>query len=280
MMSTYLTGDTHGSLERIEYFIKRFQIAKTDTIVILGDVGMNYFGTDEEKSAKKLYNSYGPTILAIQGNHEERPYNIAGYETKMWNGGLVYYQREFPNLLFAKDGEVYNIEGKKCMPIGGAYSVDKWLQILRCYLYHSMFLDEQLDADEYERALLFVQGKISDKNYKIRDSLTRIYNSFPSGICGWFKEEQPSDEIKSFVEAQIKKDNKINIIFSHTCPSKYTPVEMFLSCINQETVDDSTELWLDKLEERIDYDKWYCGHWHTNKKIDKMVFLFEDFAKL
>ncbi|MEA4821022.1 MAG: hypothetical protein VB122_02120, partial [Erysipelotrichales bacterium] len=47
--------------------------------------------------------------------------------------------------------------------------------------------------------------------------------------------------------------------------------------ISQDTVDKSTEEWLGKIEERLDYRKWYCGHYHTRKKIDKVQFMFEDF---
>ncbi|WP_221934318.1 hypothetical protein, partial [Klebsiella pneumoniae] len=39
--------------------------------------------------------------------------------------GTVWYEYQFPNLLFAKDGEIYDIEGLKHLVIGGAYSVDK-----------------------------------------------------------------------------------------------------------------------------------------------------------
>ena len=37
------------------------------------------------------------------------------------------------------------------------------------------------------------------------------------------------------------------------------------------------EEWLDKIEETIEYKAWYCGHWHINKRIDKMHFLFHNF---
>lgn len=47
--------------------------------------------------------------------------------------------------------------------------------------------------------------------------------------------------------------------------------------IDQSTVDDSTERWLDEVEESLDYNIWMCGHWHINKRIDKMHFLYHDF---
>ena len=155
-----------------------------------------------------------------------RPADVGTYKTKEFCGGMVWYEDEFPNLLFAKDGEIYRFGDYNCIVIGGAYSVDM----------------------PY-----------------------RLMNGFP-----WFSSEQPSDEIKTYVESQLaERDNKIDIVLSHTSPLKYEPVEVFLSGINKSSVDQSTEKWLDKIEKNLDYCKWYCGHFHTEKKIDKMQFMFE-----
>lgn len=67
------------------------------------------------------------------------------------------------------------------------------------------------------------------------------------------------------------------MVLSHTCPLKYEPTEMFLPMIDQSSVDNSTEAWLDRIEDRIHYKAWFCGHWHTDKRIDKMHFLFHSF---
>ena len=74
-----------------------------------------------------------------------------------------------------------------------------------------------------------------------------------------------------------KEEKDFDIVLSHTCPFKYEPTEMFLRGIDQSTVDDSTERWLDKIEDTIEYKAWFCGHWHTDKRIDKMHFLFKTF---
>jgi hypothetical protein len=39
-------------------------------------------------------------------------------------------------------------------------------------------------------------------------------------------------------------------------------------------VDNSTAEWLDTIEDKLEYEAWYLGHWHTDKRIDKMHFLF------
>ena len=41
----------------------------------------------------------------------------------------------------------------------------------------------------------------------------------------------------------------------------------------------STEEWLDKIEDKLSYSQWYCGHYHTDKTIDNLRFLFEDFME-
>ena len=70
------------------------------------------------------------------------------------------------------------------------------------------------------------------------------------------------------------KGHHIDIVLSHTCPYKYLPREMFLGGIDQSTVDYSTEHFLNEIENTVDYNLWYCGHYHTDKKIDKMIFMF------
>ncbi len=98
--------------------------------------------------------------------------------------------------------------------------------------------------------------------------------------CNWWQDEQPSKKVKQKILDKIQTNNTFDIVLTHTCPYKYIPREVFLPGINQSTVDNSTEHFLDKVEKRLNYKKWYCGHYHTNKKIDKLEFLFEDIKEL
>lgn len=146
----YYTGDIHGHEYEIESFCKRFKPTRDDIIVILGDVGANYGKDERDAELKKALNKLKPTILCIHGNHEIRPWNIPTYKSKEWNGGTVWYEEAYTSLLFAKDGEIYDIEGLRHIVIGGAYSVDKFYRLSRGY--------------------------------------------------GWWADEQPSEEIKRYVE--------------------------------------------------------------------------------
>ncbi|MBO5334241.1 MAG: metallophosphoesterase [Clostridia bacterium] len=230
LLLIYYTGDIHGETRFIKHFILLNYLTENDLIVILGDAGLNYYGNDKGDSGRKrTLNKWNVPILCVHGNHEMRPESLATYSEKEWNGGTVYYEEEFPNILFAKDGEIYNIDGISHIALGGAYSVDKF--------------------------------------YRLENGIK------------WFPDEQPSDEIKDRVKSKLDSVNwKVDVVLSHTCPFKYTPTETFLSFVDQSTVDTSTEHWLDDIEDKLDYGKWYCGHWHIDKSIDKLHFVMDDFV--
>jgi 3-oxoacid CoA-transferase subunit A len=96
----------------------------------------------------------------------------------------------------------------------------------------------------------------------------------------WFENEQPSEEIKRYVEEQLDSCNwKVDYVLSHTAPLRYEPVEVFLP-IDQTRVDKSTEVWLGQIEKRLHYRRWYCGHYHTAKRIDNLRIMFEDYGIL
>ena len=222
----YITGDKHADFREVLYFCYANETTLDDILIVLGDAGINYYANDKDNELKNSLKEHYPiTFFCIHGNHEERPENIKTYKTKKFHDGIVYYEEDYPNILFAKDGEIYNFNNKKVLVIGGAYSVDKYFRLARGY--------------------------------------------------NWYESEQPSDETKNKVKSVLKDlDNKVDIILSHTCPYKYLPREMFLEGIDQSTVDNSTEYFLDEIEESTDYNLWYCGHYHTDKKIDKIIFMF------
>jgi 3-oxoacid CoA-transferase subunit A len=227
----YITGDTHGDFRRVAAFCDSQKTSKDDVLIILGDAGINYYGGKKDAELKTQLEALPITLFSIHGNHERRPEATELYRETEWRGGTVYVEDAFPSLLFAKDGEVYDFCGKRCVAIGGAYSVDKYYRLARNW--------------------------------------------------GWWSDEQPSDEIKRRVEDRLEAENwNVDIVLSHTSPYKYIPREVFLPMIDQSTVDNSTEEWLDGIEDRLTYEKWYCGHYHTSKVVDMLRFMFNDIMEL
>lgn len=112
-MHFYITGDTHRSFDRIEDFCYGYETTTEDVMIILGDAGINYWLDLSDKELKGRLSGMDITFFCVHGNHEARPCEAADYEEKIWNEGIVYVEEQYPNILFAKDGEIYNFNGKK-----------------------------------------------------------------------------------------------------------------------------------------------------------------------
>lgn len=126
----YLTGDTHRDFKRIQFFCSENKTSKEDIMVILGDAGINLCLDGRDQMLKEeLRDNLPITLFCIHGNHEERPFNVSGYEELEWHGAKVYIDDKYPNQVFAKDGEIYDFNGQKVLVIGGAYSVDKFYRL-------------------------------------------------------------------------------------------------------------------------------------------------------
>ena len=197
---------------------------------------------------KKEISTLNITFFCLHGNKENRPQNVGTYGIRSFCGGKVYYEPKYPNIYFAIDGEIYTFEGKKYMVVGGAHSVDK----MRC-------LEE--------------------------------------GTPFWY-DEMPDDTVKAFVEQRLHNEgNKIYGMMTHTCPIDYLPTEMFISTrqnsdikrkprkanskkLFKPDIDRSTEIWLGELEKKLDYNVWFCGHYHIDKKIDKIRMMYNDICPL
>ena len=227
----FFTGDIHGNVNGVAAFINKVHPTMEDVIVLLGDVGANYYNGRKDYLMKQWLNDSGTRFLCIHGNHEMRPVHVSGYIETEWCGGKGWLQPEYPNLVFAKDGEIYTMNGLRYLVIGGAYSVDKYYRLSRGW--------------------------------------------------SWWPDEQPSAAIKRKVESVLaSRGRQADIVLSHTTPLSLEPREAFLPFIDQRTVDTSTEEWLDAIERRLDYKRWYAGHFHTVKETGKLRLMYQDYARL
>jgi len=244
----FITGDKHRNFDYVKDFCRDMNTRKKDVLIILGDAGFNYYEDVRDDKLKKEISDLNITLFCLHGNKENRPQNVGTYGIRSFCGGKVYYEPKYPNIYFAIDGEIYNFEGKKYMVVGGAHSVDK----MRC-------LEE-------------------DKPF--------------------WEDEMPDDAIKIRVEEKLAlEDNKIYGMMTHTCPIDYLPTEMFMSTrqkaaikrkprkakskkVFKPDIDRSTEEWLGKLEKELDYEVWYCGHYHIDKQIDKINMMCHEIRPL
>ncbi|MBQ8391713.1 MAG: metallophosphatase family protein [Clostridia bacterium] len=122
----YITGDTHIPVDVQKLSTKRFpeqkKMTKDDYIVICGDFGGVWDGSNEEKYWIKWLKNKNFTTLFIDGNHEnfEMLYNLPTVE---FCGGIAHKVED--GIYHLIRGEVYSIDGNKFFVFGGASSHDK-----------------------------------------------------------------------------------------------------------------------------------------------------------
>lgn len=160
-----ITGDTHGQnesrLKNIRSNSPEHNPAET-AIIILGDVGFQYYKNKKDWKNKHYAAKMGYTLYCLRGNHEDRISNskeahrIYDEEVK----GYVWVEDEFPNIKYFEDCvSEYTIDGKSALVIPGAYSVDKWYRLQNNWMW---FVQEQLTAEEMKSAEIMASGKHYD----------------------------------------------------------------------------------------------------------------------
>ncbi len=246
----YITGDKHRNFDSVEKFCKETRTRKKDVLIFLGDCGFNYFEDKRDDKLKQRVAELNITLFCLHGNKEKRPANISTYGKRSFCGGTVYYEPKYPNILFAIDGEIYNFEGKKYFVMGGAHSVDK--------------------------------------KYCLEKGLP------------YWEDEMPTPALMKHAEKRLAEhNNKVYGVLTHTCPFQYLPTEMFMTTRKnakqsnfskflkrfpkktfEPDIDRSTEYWLGELEQKIRYRYWFCGHYHVDKQIDKVIMLHKEFRPL
>lgn len=237
----FITGDTHGDFTRVFNFVRNKEricsfAREKDYLIVLGDAGINYYLNGRDTKLKRKLAKLPLTLICIHGNHEERPQNIDSYE-------LVNLEKGFLKGKFYFEPDFPNILFPAVGEIFQIYGQEYW---------------HLGGAWSYDKLYRLEQTKAGNKNFK------------------WYESEQMTCIEKMYCLMKLDEISNKNItVLSHTCPLKYTPVEKFLNH-GVKTIDHSMEKFLDIIEDKLEYKNWYCGHWHTDKTIDKIRFVYED----
>ena len=239
----WVTGDTHGNFEWLDNWCTDHKTTKeTDLLIILGDAGFMYYGQKKarEKYMKQHVQNCPITVLCVRGNHEDRPSNYTSTcFTIMEKDPIVpsgyYFEPDYPDIWYAADGSTFNINGKRCLFIGGAYSIDKEYRIMMGWRW---FADEELTNEEmnnildkvdhkhfnyvfthtcpeawqpYDLFLSFVdQSKVSKKMEQFFTTVSEIID-FDHWYFGHFHAHRPNMEIDKTHAGQ----GEVSMLFDH-----------------------------------------------------------------
>ena len=225
----YITGDTHSDFSRFEKSYYNLANNSLYGIIILGDCGLNFYLNKTDYKKKEYLNKTYPNLIfyCVRGNHEARPETIETMKQVFDEDvcGPVFMEDEFPNIRYFKDGCTYEINGHRTLVIGGAYSVDKWYRLNRA-------------------------GLTEETNDPAKS--------------GWFNNELLTED-EMLEIASVTFGKQFDFVFTHTCPLSWEPTDLFLSFIDQSTVDKSMEQWLDVIKADIHWGVWCFGHFHEDR---------------
>ena len=121
----YVTGDTHGDLRRFRRG-KIARLKKGDTLLICGDFGFVWDGSEEEEKKLRWLSKRKYTIAFVDGCHENYD-RLDAYPEEEWQGGKVHRLGE--RVVHLLRGELYKIEGKTVFAFGGGESKDKEIRV-------------------------------------------------------------------------------------------------------------------------------------------------------
>ena len=86
---------------------------------------------------------------------------------------------------------------------------------------------------------------------------------------------------KEYVEQQLDKAKwNVDIVLSHTVPIEAEPVWAFIPGLDQSAVDKTTEKWLQKIYDRLDFTEWYAGHYHVESEECGIRIMYEDYDEI
>jgi len=85
----------------------------------------------------------------------------------------------------------------------------------------------------------------------------------------WWKEEYWSDEEKKDLFKLLKKEKRFDFVISHTGPHHINEKLFEYLIYKGEHIEnkftDEVALLNDKIHEKIQFNEWWCGHWHKDR---------------
>ena len=183
----YLISDVHEDINfpGLEEYLEK--ATDDDLLIILGDVGLNFQDTEENRKFTEQFLSLEKNIAFIDGNHDNFEY-YNSFPEEEWKGGIV--GRISENIVHLKRGNVFEFEGKTFFVFGGCKSSPKWKE---AGLWH---FGEEPDDEQLATAY----SSLKKHNLQVDYILTHKYEQTPER--GTVSEKLK--ELTQFIDENVK----------------------------------------------------------------------------
>lgn len=258
-MKAYVAGDTHGG-ERNDFsklntflFPEGKELTADDVVIVCGDFGLTFpnltvrQGKNQQDYWIKWLMSKPWTTCFVDGNHENHDF-LLSLPTKEMFGGKVGILKD-GKIYHLKRGEIYTIGGKKIFCMGGAKTTD-------------------------------MPGRIE-------------------GVSWWRTEIPSSKEMYYAMDNLVANGNKVDFILAHTLPDSMIKLYTYKNDIDidfdnpgqilihdevskslHERYIDPTARFMREVCSRVEFDHYYCGHFHDDVTMGKFTILYEKVVQI
>ena len=230
----YITGDVHIPYDVAKLGTEKLKdTTKDDYLIICGDFGLLWNWTEQNQS--------------VESNPED---------TK-WTTNELFWKKHLENLPYTilfVDGNHENFDRLNGYPItewnGGKVQKisDSIIHLMRGQVY------------EIDGKKIFTFGGAASHDRGIATGTENI----DEGVCWWPVEICNQRERDEAVKNLAEHNNKVDIIITHCLPDKQV-MKLGFSEFNATT----TFLW--NIEEMVDFQKWYCGHYHRDEWVSTKI---------
>lgn len=236
----FITGDRHGDFEWLPEWCRENKTTTSDILILLGDHALRFEGIKNRRELyrKDLVKSCPITIFGLRGNHD-RPY-------------------------YKEDGTIWeDIELVKCPLLDN-----------RIYNGKPLFENKMWHDKEYPNIWYFQDGQeyfIKDKTFFIYGGAYSVDKEWRQLMhWTWYPNEIVSNN-EHAAALDVIDHRHFNYVLTHTCPTDWQPVDLFMRGLDQSKVDTTMEEYLDDVLRYIGgYDYWYFGHYHANRDYGKV----------
>lgn len=186
----HVTGDTHGCIDIAKltssHFPAQKSMTKNDSLLICGDFGCVWDGSNGDRFWQKWYAQKNFTTLFVDGNHENHAL-LAEYPVLEQFGGNTHQIQQ--SIFHLMRGEVFTIDGVKIFCMGGAASHDKHLRKEGV----SWWPQEIPSKAEFDHAI----ETLEKHNWQVDLIVTHCA---PKSVQAKIKDWYENDEVTSFLQ--------------------------------------------------------------------------------
>lgn len=220
----YITGDTHNTEDMSNLSSKNMKLCSMEqnadfhaitAAIVLGDFGLPWNSDctiddagihpadHTDRYLLKWYNKKPFKILAVMGNHDNYDIIEKLPEIEMYDAKVL---KVSDNVFYLKRGEIYTIENKRFLVLGGALSDDKKYRIS----HKSWWEQEELSAAEKNDIFSKIQSQKTTFDYVL--SHTGTSNRIAC-IDSYFLNEDNLKDLKK--DSTIVFNDKVDSFISY-----------------------------------------------------------------